>query len=74
MSTVKWYVLQTRFHQELAVQDSLRHAGLHCYVPLHYKVDTVNNHKIRRLVPAINNLVFVHATEESINEFKMRSK
>ena len=74
MSSVLWYVLQTRFRQELIVRDSLRHAGLTCFVPMQYEVDTVRNHKIRRLVPAIHNLVFVHATQEAINVFKLRSK
>lgn len=41
---------------------------------MQYQVDTVKNRKIRRLVPAMHNLVFVHATQEAINDFKLRSK
>lgn len=71
---VAWYVLRAVFHKELIVRDGLRRAGLYAYVPMHYKVETVKGHKVRRLVPAISELVFVHASLESIRDYKLRSK
>ena len=69
-----WYVLRAVFHKEIAVRDGLRRAGLHCYVPMHYKVAMMKGHKVRRLVPAISELVFVHASAESISDYKLHSK
>lgn len=69
-----WFVLRAVFHNELAVRDGLRRAGLRCYVPMQYKVETIKGHKVRRLVPAITALVFVHASEEAIRDYKLRSK
>ena len=39
-----------------------------------YHVETIHGKTVRRLVPAISELVFVHATSEDINEFKLHSK
>ena len=69
-----WYVLRAIFHQEEKVRDKLRCAGFRCYVPMCYRVETVQGHKVRRLVPAITELVFVYATLEAISDFKLRSK
>lgn len=74
MSSVCWYVLRAVFRSELKVRDALRRAGFHCYVPMRYRVETIQGHKVRRLVPAITELVFVHATLEAISEFKLHSK
>ena len=69
-----WYVLRAIFRKEVVVRDKLRSLGLRCYVPMRYQVVTVQGKKLRRLVPAITELVFVYATSDAINEFKLRSK
>lgn len=67
-----WFVLRAIFKKELAVRDELRKAGLRCYVPLRYQVMLQNGHKVRRLVPAITELVFVYGNEEQIAVAKSR--
>ena len=69
-----WYVLRAIFKKEIAVRDHLRQAGFHCYVPMTYSLKTVNGHKVRRLVPAITELVFVYAAMDAINDYKLHSK
>lgn len=71
-SNSQWFVLRAIFKKELAVRDALRRRGLHCYVPLRYLVKTQQGRKVRRLVPAITDLVFVHGTEKEIEEAKSR--
>ena len=69
-----WYVLRAIFKKEIAVRDNLRRAGFHCYVPMTYCLKTVQGHKVRRLLPAITELVFVHAKLDAINDYKLHSK
>lgn len=69
-----WFVLRAMFHKEIKVRDSLRRAGFHCYVPMTYRLVIENNHKIRRLAPAVSELVFVYANATDINDFKIHSK
>ena len=70
----QWYVLRAIFRKEEAVRDQLRRKGFRCYVPMCYRVDSLNGQKVRHLVPVISELVFVYATYKAINDFKMRSK
>lgn len=72
MSEEYWFVLKAIFKKEIAVRDALRKAGLRSYVPMRYHIETKNNHRVRRLVPAITELVFVHGTEEEVKEAKAR--
>lgn len=69
-----WYVLRTHLRRELVVRDGMRRAGFHCFVPMCYRVEMKNDHKLRRLVPAISGLVFVHSTVEEIGLYKTRCK
>lgn len=41
---------------------------------MRYRIETVRGHKMRLLLPAINELVFVYATSTAINDFKLHSK
>lgn len=74
MEEKHWYVLRALFRSELKVRDSLRRAGFHCYVPMCYRLETIRGHKIRRLVPAITELVFVYANATAIQDYKIYSK
>lgn len=65
-----WFVLRAVFKKELTVRDALRRSGLRCYVPMRYRIETQSGHKVRRLVPAITELVFVYGTEEDIKQAK----
>lgn len=69
-----WYILRAIFRKEEKVRDMLRRAGHQCYVPMCYQIETIKEHKVRRLVPAISELVFVYATQDAIKDFKLHCK
>lgn len=68
----RWFVLRAIFKKERAVRDALRRDGIRCYIPMRFHIETQCGHKLRRLVPAITELVFVHGTEEQISEAKAK--
>ena len=68
---VKWYVLTAVFKREVKIRDDMRSHGFDCYVPLRYEIiKKAGNKRERKLVPAINELVFVHSTKSAIKEYK----
>jgi transcription antitermination factor NusG len=67
-----WYVIKAIFKKETAVRDALRGMGLRCYVPMRYRIEMVRGHKVRRLVPAISDLVFVKGEMDEINTCRSR--
>ena len=44
--------------------------GIENFIPMCYKIKIVKGKKEKMLVPAINDLVFVHATKKDVEDFK----
>ena len=70
-----WFPMRVTYQQEMKVKAELDRLGIECFVPMRYKLidgDMDNPH--RELVPAINNLIFVHSTQERISYLKLSNE
>lgn len=68
-----WYAMSATFGRSLKAKEYLDSKGITCFVPMKYVlVPDKKRGKVRKLVPAINNLLFVHTTKEIIQEHKVR--
>ena len=56
-----WYALRATYSRELKVQADLQEKGVRTFIPMMWKE--------KKLVPAINNLVFVYWTREKIDSY-----
>lgn len=65
-----WFVLKTIFSRELKVKELLDGKGIENFIPMCYKIKIVKGKKEKMLVPAVNDLVFVHATKKDVEDFK----
>ena len=68
-----WFPMRVTYSRELKVKAELDRLEIENFVPMMYKLmddDTDNPH--RELVPAINNLIFVHSSQERIRAFALR--
>ena len=66
-----WFPMRVTYQREMKVKAELDRLKIESFVPMIYKlvdVDTESPH--RELVPAINNLIFVHSTQERISHLK----
>ena len=68
----RWYVLNAIFGKELQTCQLLRQEEIECFVPMRYEMRRVKQKPVRVLVPAVHNLVFVHATKAYLEDFKSR--
>lgn len=71
---IKWYVLRAIFKKEIEVRDDLRAKGIECFVPMHYVIREKQGRKVRVLVPAIRELVFVRSTKTLLKEYKNNAR
>lgn len=72
---VVWFAMSAPYCKELEAQIFLQRNNIESFVPLPlcYKiVEKKDGHKVRKLVPAIHNLVFVKTTRTIIQEAKQR--
>lgn len=66
-----WFPMRVTYSREMKVKAELDRLGIESFIPMMYKlVDVDMDHPHRELVPAINNLIFVHSTQERISGLK----
>lgn len=66
-----WFAMCS-YKRELSIQKELEKAGIESFIPMRYILKEHNGKKERVLVPAISNLIFVHTTKSTLQDFKMR--
>ena len=69
-----WYALRITYSRELALKEFLDRNNIENFIPMRYEYVTRKEQRIRKLVPAIHNLVFIHATRKKIDEIKAVSE
>lgn len=69
---IVWFAMSATFGRELKARDFLDKNGVECFIPMKYQMvnDRKQGNKVRKLVPAISNLIFVHTTKERIQNLK----
>jgi len=66
-----WYPMRVTYSREMKVKAELDRLEIENFVPMTYRlVDADGENPHRELLPAINNLVFVHSTQERISRLK----
>ena len=65
-----WYVVRVTYSRELSLKDYLDKADIENFIPMHYEYIMRNERRVRKLVPAIHNLVFIRSTRACIDEIK----
>ena len=70
-----WFPMRVTYSREMKVKAELDRLGIESFIPMMYKlVDVDMDHPHRELVSAINNLIFVHSTQERISGLKSSNK
>ncbi len=67
---IRWYALRVTYSRELVLKDYLDTEKIENFIPMRYDYVVRKERKVRKLVPAIHNLVFVRATRVRIDEIK----
>ena len=70
-----WFPMRVTYSREMKMKAELDRLGIENFVPMTYKlVCEDNENPYRVLVPAINNLIFVHSTQKCISGLKLSNK
>jgi transcription antitermination factor NusG len=67
-----WYAMRATYRKELEAQSILDKEKIRSFIPMRYTVTQKNRRKVRELVPAIANLIFVHAPLSDIKKVKTK--
>lgn len=70
-SQIVWFAMSAPYRRELKAKEYLQAKGIECFVPMvNALVEKRSGTKIRKQVPAIHNLIFVHTSKNVIQEVK----
>ena len=67
----RWYPMRVTYSRELQAKAFLESVGVECFIPMRYEQVEGRHPRHQELRPAINNLIFVHASQSWITEMKM---
>jgi len=73
-NVIRWYPMRVTYHRELRIKEQLDLLGIENFVPMHYDLADSSEGPRKTLVPAIHNLIFVHASQEMLTRLKMHRK
>lgn len=65
-----WYAIRVTYHRELKVKEDLDARGITSFVPMQYRREERNGVMVKRLVPSVHNLIFIHTTPSEMVEYK----
>ena len=69
--TKVWYAIRVTYNRELKVKEDLDTRGITNFVPMQYRREERNGVMVKRLVPSVHNLIFIHITPSDMKEYKM---
>lgn len=70
-SQIVWFAMSAPYRRELKAKEYLQGKGIECFVPMvNALVEKRSGAKIRKQIPAIHNLIFVHTSKNVIQEIK----
>lgn len=67
MNIERWYALRVTYSRELVLKEYLDREGIENFIPMRYEYAMKNGRRVRRLVPAVHNLVFVRSSRRRID-------
>lgn len=65
-----WFAIRVTYGRELLLKETLDVEKIESFIPMRYDYVLKGGRRLRKLVPAIHNLVFVRSTRQKIDELK----
>ncbi len=66
-----WYAIRVTYNRELRVKEDLDARGITNFVPMQYRREERKGVMVKRLVPSVHNLIFIHITPSDMRDYKM---
>lgn len=69
-----WYAIRVTFKRELKVKEDLDARGIENFIPMKLTLVVMRGRRVKRLVPSIHNLIFVHIEPSLMKEYKATTR
>lgn len=69
-NTKHWYAIRVTYNREMKVKRELDSLHIENFLPMKYRIITRGDRKVKELIPAIHNLIFVNISSAALKEYK----
>ena len=69
-NTKRWFAIRVTYNREMKVKRELDFLHIENFLPMKYRLVVRGDRKIKELVPAIHNLIFVNISSSALKEYK----
>lgn len=69
-SEKQWYAIRVTYNREMKVKQELDSLNISNFLPMKYQMVTRGGRRIKVLMPAISNLIFINLTREEMKEYR----
>lgn len=69
-NTKHWYAIRVTYNREMKVKRELDSLHIENFLPMKYRIITRGDRKVKELIPAIHNLIFVNISSVALKEYK----
>lgn len=66
----QWFAIRVTYNREMKVKRELDSMRIENFLPMKYRMVTRGERRVKELVPAIHNLIFVNITASDLKEYK----
>ena len=73
LEKTSWYAMRATYRREALAKQLLDECSIENFIPMRYEVRIVGGRKVRNLVPAVRNLIFVHTTPSQCRVIKSKA-
>ena len=70
-TNLTWFPMRVTYQRELLLKQHLDALQIENFIPMRHQLVDTREGKRRMLLPAINNLIFVHSTQQQLTHLKM---
>lgn len=68
---VKWYAMSATYRNEMKIKEYLDIKEVENFIPMVTGFRVINRRRVKMQVPAVSNLIFVHASKKRIDDLKI---
>lgn len=65
-----WFAIRVTYNREIKVKRELDSLQIENFIPMKFRIIQRGDKKIKELVPAIHNLIFINITSSDLKEYK----
>ena len=71
---IHWFPMRVTYGRQMIIKEYLEKDKIEHFLPMKYDIVEHNGERLRKLIPAVSNLIFIHSSQEELTRMKMYNR